>query len=432
MNSADAERAIDAAVAAARDELIALTRALVRIPSENIPPRGAEGPIQDFIAEWLGAAGLETDRFTTGEAGVAAHPGYRARGDGDARPVVVARLKGAGGGRSLVFSGHCDTVPAGAGWARDPFGGEVADGRLYGRGAFDMKGGLAAALMAVALLKRAGLALPGDVLVESVPDEEYAGGHGTLAARLRGWNADAAIVPENSGMTIYHASRGLWLVRLTVEGAGGVDFNTPSTDLDAPVEHVGRLVGWMQEYREHRRRTAPRHPAYAGHPDPVPVMLTDLVAGDPAQPHVIAVPDRATLEVYLQLMPGETRDAVERDFFGFLEARRAADPWFARRGIRADHPYRFMPGTAIPADHPLVALARASAAAVTGGEVPARPAPYPCDLYIFNEFFRTPGILLGPRGDGAHAGDEWVAVDDLVAVTGIFMRIAYHWCHGRR
>ncbi len=428
--AADAERALDGAVEAARDELIDLTRTLVRIPSENTPPHGAEGPVQDAIESWLRTAGLETDRFTTGEAGIASHALFFPDRDHADRPVVVGRVKGSGGGRSLVLSGHCDTVPAGGGWTREPFGGAITDGRLYGRGAFDMKGGLAAALMATVVMKRSGLALPGDLLVESVPDEEFAGGHGTLAARLRGWNADAAVVPENSGMAIYHAHRGLWLVRLTVEGAGGVDFNPG--DLDAPVEHMGRLIGWMAEYRDHRRRTAPRHAAYAGHPDPVPVLLTDLRAGDPGRPHVIAVPGSATLEIYLQLLPGETPEAIGRDFHAFLEARRAADPWFSRRAIRAEHPYRFMPGSAIPADHPLVALARASAGAVMGAPVPARAAPYPCDLYIFNEFFRTPGILLGPRGDGAHAPDEWVSLDDLTTVTKVLARLAYHWCHGER
>lgn len=425
--------AVNRAVDKARDEIIQLARSLVRIPSENLPPTGMEAGVQNHVRAFLKDAGLAVDRFTPDEAGIAAHPAFVPGRDYTNRPDVVGTLKGSGDGRSLIFSGHADTVPVGDGaWSRDPFSGDVEDGKLFGRGAFDMKAGLAASLMAVRLLKGMKAPLAGDVLVESVVDEEFAGGHGTLAARLRGHRADAAIVGENSGMTIYHAHRGLLLVHLTVEGSGGIDFNVGAGELANPVEHVGRLIEWINEYRHVRRARAAVPPAYRDLADPSPVLLTQVSSGDLGPTHPIAVPARCTLEVYIQTMPGETRETIEGEFFGYLDGVCRKDPYFSKHPLGRRFPYRWIPGSSIPADHPLVACARGCAAAVLGREVPARAAPYPCDLYIFNDLFGIPGILLGPRGDHAHAPDEYVLVDDLVDVTRIYMLTALAWCNPPR
>jgi acetylornithine deacetylase len=293
-----------------------------------------------------------------------------------------------------------------------------------------MKAGLAASLMAVKLLKGMKAPLKGSLLVESVVDEEFAGGHGTLAARLRGHLADAAIVGENSGMTIYHAHRGFFLVQLTVTGSGGIDFNVGASALANPVEHVGRLIEWINEYRYVRRERAAVPESYRDLPEPSPVLLTQVSSGDLGPTHPIAVPSRCTLEVYIQTMPGETREGIEKEFFGFLDSLCRKDPYFSKHPLERHFPYRWIPGSFIPADHPLVTCARSAAGTVLGREVSARAAPYPCDLYIFNDLFHIPGILLGPRGDNAHAPDEYVLVDDLIDVTRIYMLTALAWCNG--
>lgn len=137
--------AVNRAVDKARDEIIQLARSLVRIPSENLPPTGMEAGVQNHVRAFLKDAGLAVDRFTPDEAGIAAHPAFVPGRDYTNRPDVVGTLKGSGDGRSLIFSGHADTVPVGDGaWSRDPFSGDVEDGKLFGRGAFDMKAGLAA------------------------------------------------------------------------------------------------------------------------------------------------------------------------------------------------------------------------------------------------------------------------------------------------
>src|ERR1051325_1881836 len=125
------------------------------------------------------------------------------------RPNVGAVRKGTGGGRSLVLSGHIDPVPAGSGpWTRLPFGGAVEGNRLYGRGSNDMKAGVASNLFVAEALSMLGVQLAGDLPFESVVDEEFGGVNGTLAGRLMGFNADAAVISEPTALRISPAQRG--------------------------------------------------------------------------------------------------------------------------------------------------------------------------------------------------------------------------------
>ena len=208
--------AVRGAVNARRDDLVALVRELVSHPSENpkllsgaaeqARATAAEAACQDAVAAHLGALGMLVDRFE-------ALPG---------REDVVGRLAGAGGGRSLILNGHVDVVPAGdpAAWPHDPWGGELEEGRLWGRGACDMKGGIASGIIALRALRDLGVRLAGDVVFQSVVDEET-GGPGTRAALARGHVADAAIVLEPTAREIVTVEGGLEWVRVVVRGRTG-------------------------------------------------------------------------------------------------------------------------------------------------------------------------------------------------------------------
>src|SRR5437764_655948 len=184
--------AIDAWMDAHADELIETARALVRIPTESHPPTGDEEAGQRFVRARLEELGAEVEWFTPDDVpALRAHPAYFPTINGRQRPFanrpdVVGTVRGSGGGRSALFSTHVDTVPAGSGWVEGtPFGGEVKDGRLYGRGSYDTKCALASHLFAVRCLREQGADLRGDVIVESVVDEEYGGSRGEAFDRAR-------------------------------------------------------------------------------------------------------------------------------------------------------------------------------------------------------------------------------------------------------
>ena len=200
---------LSAYVASRRDHLVSLLADLVRTPSENRAPRGAELACQQLLANRLARIGCPPHLYEPDSVpALLTHPLYWPGRDYRQRPNLVATLPGAGGGRSLLLSGHIDTVPAGSlPWSRPPFGATVEGIRLYGRGAWDMKAGVAANLFVLEAIHELGIRLRGDLLFESVVDEEFGGVNGTLAGRVAGYRADAAIVGEPSGRYLWILTR---------------------------------------------------------------------------------------------------------------------------------------------------------------------------------------------------------------------------------
>ena len=260
MSTSPAERAafdaarIDAAVDALRPELIEFARSLVRIPSVS----GSEQAAQRAIAAKYESLGLSVDIVPSVREELESHPAFC----DDAIPFVdrlnvVARWRGSGGGRSLILNGHMDVVPPGdlSKWTRDPWGGEIEDDRLYGRGACDMKSGLAAAVFAVQALQASGVTLPGDVMLQSVIGEE-SGGVGTLATIVRGYRADACVILEPMNLRLAPVQTGALTFRITVNGRAahacmrphGVSAITEFLPIASALEHLN--VDRHQRYRD--------------------------------------------------------------------------------------------------------------------------------------------------------------------------------------
>lgn len=426
------ERDLLRALEANRDELVALARALVRIPSENMPPRGREKQAQLFVHQWFNESGIPAELIDlTRLQGLTQHElffrgeGYERR-EYDDRPNVVARLAGSGTGPTLILSGHIDTMPKGkARWEHDPFRGDVVGSRLYGRGSLDMKGGIVAAMMAVKTVADAGIALAGDVVFETVVDEEHGGANGTLANRLAGYHGDAAIIAEPTNLHLYTAHKGFRIIHLSLAGESGMNFAGES--LANPVEHIGLLIEGFKAFRERRRRSAPRLAEYAHDPDPVPVFMNKLQAGEFSLDIPMQIPEACTLEIYWQTMPGEPRQAVEREFFDHL--RRWVDEHPPLKQFRIEHRFshRWMPGARTRSDDPIVQAVERSAGQVLGQPVTGVGAPFPCDGFVFDHF-GIPWVVFGPRGAGAHGSDEYVEIDSLAAVAQTLALTMVRFC----
>jgi acetylornithine deacetylase len=418
---------IDGWVERHRDRIIGLARDLVRIPSENHPPHGAEAEAQAFLAEALRRAGLPAELYDIATVpGLEEHPLRHHGVDCGGRPNVALRIPGRRPttGRSLILSGHMDTVPAGdpALWAESVVSGSLRDGRLYGRGAYDMKSGVAANAAVAMMLQELGVELDGDLTVESVVDEEFAGGHGTIAARLHSGGADAVLLPEPSNLVPYRAHRGLRIARITIAGKGGVTF--AGDTLKPAVHDLPALIESIVEFGKRRNADAVIPEAYASNPTPASWMITKVSANDWRDDARLAVPERAQVELFWEAMPGETQAEIEGEFERWLEGFRT------RTGIRATHHYwlRWMDGYQLPAAHPLALCAVHQTGAVTGTPQAAIGAPFPCDLFLFARLGVPAGIILGPAGNNAHTADEWVDVESLLRIVRIYGRIVCDWC----
>jgi acetylornithine deacetylase len=388
-----------------RHELLELVRTLVSLRSENRPPHGEEGRCQEFVASYLAELGLEPDIFRPDEvAGATEHPDWWPGRDYTGRPNVVARLAGRGGGRSLLFSGHVDVVPALSDGAHGYWDGELEDGRLYGRGSLDMKGGIASYLHALRCLIECGVTFAGDLLVETTVDEEFGGANGTLACRLRGYRADGAVLPEPTGMNVCHATRGGIQYRLHAQGAkGGMDFGAGS---QASALHVLARVAVALAEAE-RQRSAP-------------IYLYLLRAGDELPWGTEeGTPTEGVLEFWAEILPGTSREELEAELRTIVAGAGAA-----AREITLDweQKTRFLPALAGDPQAPIVAAMRAAL-----GKPQAEPAtaPFACDAFMFGE---TPVVICGPGGDNPHAPDEYVRLEDLDKLAGAYVGLALEWC----
>lgn len=415
-------------VDANRDRLIELIRDLVRTPSENTPPVGAEGDCQRYVAKRLAESGWEPKIYRLADVpGLADHALYWAGRDYDGRPNVVATRTGCGGGRSLILSGHVDTVPKGTlPWTRDPFGGSIEGNRLYGRGANDMKAGIATNLFIAEAIQKLDLRLKGDLTIETVVDEEFGGVNGTLAGRLMGYRADAAVIGEPSFLRICAAQRGGRTAHITL-----------SAGHQQGVLHTGAFPGGissqlrsfleaLERFSQLRRATAGLHPLYAHLSDPVPVSVTKVYTGPWGTKEPMYVPSQCQIELYWQTMPGERVEDIDLQFHQFIESLAMEEPDTFKIKPQVEFPIRWLPGSTIdPAESVVRELSQCAKLILK--QVAIAGIEGPCDMYVFHHF-GIPTVLWGATGGNTHEADEYVELDSVVAATKALLLFVCRWC----
>jgi acetylornithine deacetylase/succinyl-diaminopimelate desuccinylase-like protein len=357
------------------DELTELTAELVAIDSVNpalVPGGNGERELALFVAEWCERHGLEVDVV------------------GDDRPSVIATRPGSGGGRSLLLNAHLDTV--GVAGMEAPHTARVENGRLYGRGAYDMKGALAAILVAAAGIRD----LRGDVIVTAVADEELAS-IGTEAV-LERVSADGAIVPEPTDLQLAVAHRGFVGFELETHGVAAHG-SRPDLGVDA-IAKMGHVLVALEHLGE-RLSSGPRHPL-AG----TGSVHASLIEGGQ---EMSSFPARCLLTGERRTIPGETAADVAH------ELRELAGDATVRVLAHRD-PYE------APVAHPFVELV--ARVAGTGDLV---GAPFWTDAALIAGA-GIPTVLYGPKGEGAHAEVEWVDLASLERLREVIARTASEWC----
>ncbi len=378
-----------------RDDLVANLAGLVRINSINptlVPGAPGEGEIAAYVVRWLDAAGLDGRTIES-------VPG---------RPSVAARLPGSGGGRSLMLNAHMDTVDV-TGMA-DPFSGAVRNGRLYGRGAYDMKGSLAACMAAAKTLAGSGRRLSGDLVIAAVADEEY-GSLGT-ADLLTRVPTDAAIVTEPTSLRICRSHKGYLWIEVEVRGraAHGSRFDQ---GIDANIR-MGRFLGAL-EGLERELRARPPHPLVGP-----PSLHAALLEGGSGLSTYAA---RSVLRIERRTIPGETEASAMAEIEAILERLRRDDPTFSAdaRALFVREPFE------VARDTDIVTTLDAAATRALG-----RPPEHMGDTpWMDSALLASAGIetvVFGPHGQGAHADEEWVDVESVIQTADVLVETARTWC----
>ena len=402
--------------------MIDLLAALVRCPTENTPPVGREALGQVVLGAEYERLGLEVHRLCPASVPeYPDHPAFLPRDFSD-RENLIGIWRGSGKGKSLLLTGHMDVVPKEPmPWViTEPYEPLVKDGRMYGRGTADMKAGLVIASEAVRRLKEEGFKPAGDVMLEAVVDEEYAGANGTIASRLAGYNADFGLVLEATGMNICPSTVGGLVIELRVQGIAGMPYT--GEEIGNPAYDLAELIGLVKEFSEWRMAHAPKPEIWKDTVQGAQVVITKVKAGEAFEHGQLSTPIDAWMEIVMQSYPGETEEELMAQLDEQVR-RRYHDP----EGLTVTREYHYIKPCATPADHPAVqALAKCAApytdrAIVCGGMLS-------CDMFELVELADMPCAVFGPIGERLHAPDEWVDLASMEACVRTLMDFIRAWC----
>jgi len=425
MLAAELLASLTASVEAGFDREVAFLRDLVRFPSL----RGNEGPCQDWLARQFAGRGYAVDRFTIADVPLASHEKASPMIDADAATSlqVVATHRGVDpAARSLILQGHIDVVPAGpdAMWTHPPFAGVVRDGWMYGRGAHDMKAGVAAMVFAMDALRAAGVQPAGDVHIQTVTEEESTG-NGALATLLRGYRADAALIPEPTGGGLVRAHTGTLWFRLRVQGVP-VHVAVAQSGTNAVLSAyalIQALIAHTARLNEAARGDA----LYGSVESPIKFNPGIIRGGDWAS----STPSWCEVDCRIGLLPSmSVADAQAGVEAAIAQAARGdaflanSPPSVTWHGFLADG-FVLEPGS--DAEATLGAVHES----VFGAKLATKLTTAVNDTRFYGRYFNIPALCYGPRGEGAHAFDERTELESLKRTTLSIAAFIAAWCGTR-
>lgn len=405
-----------------KHDYIQFLQSIVRVPTTT----GNEREAQMLVLERLKKIGLEVDVWEPDYENLKKSKFFNPlRNNYEGSPNVVGVLKGTNPkGRSLLLNGHIDVVPEGdkSKWKYDPYGGDIVDGKLYGRGTTDMKGGNLATFIALETIINLGIELKGDVIYESVIEEET-GGAGTLSTIQRGYKADVAIIPEPSEMRIFPKQQGSLWFEVNVKGMsahGGTRY-----------EGVSALEkGWIvfnEILKLEDKRNAPlrKDPLYKGNPIPIPINIGQFNGGY----FPSAVAEEATIQGRYGVAPGETIEEAKEEFVAMLQHIAEIDDWFVENPATVEWGGIHLPPGEIELNHPMMEILKEKYTDVENEEPIIAGSVWGTDGGLLTQAGGIPSVIFGPGTTNmAHFTDEYVELDKVFKTAEIIALAMIEWC----
>lgn len=419
--SADIKTRLRQAVADGFAEQVEFTQALVRCPST----RGNEHAVQDLMARALRQRGMAVDVFAMDGAAISRHPGGSRISDTHSKaPIVVGiHRPRQETGRSLILQGHVDVVPAGPEdmWATPPFDPVIKDGWMHGRGAGDMKAGVASVVFALDALRRIGMQPAATVYLQSVVEEESTG-NGALMTHLRGYSADAALIaePGNEGLT--RANLGVLWFQLNVRGipVHVANMGTGANAIDAAY----RVVGALRKLEEAWNADAKHHPLFGGHHHPLNLNIGKIEGGDWAS----SVPAWCKIDCRIAILPGrsaaEAARAIEKCVADFARD----DTFLANNPPEVVFNGFFAEGYELERGSDAELALAAAHQTVTGSPLEDRLVTAYLDARVYALYGKMPVLNYGCIAEGYHGFDERVNLDSVQRTTAVIAQFIADWC----
>jgi acetylornithine deacetylase len=399
-------------------EMIEYLQELISIQSVT----GEEKPAQINIAQKLESIGMTVDYWSLDLEELSKHPDYSIEVDRTEGHGVVGSIGGQEG-KSLILNGHVDVVSPGneSNWTYPPWQGTIKDGRIFGRGSVDMKGGLACAIYAVIAIMDSGVKLKGKVLIQSVISEED-GGIGTLATILRGYKGDGAIIMEPTELKIAPSQAGALCFRITVKGlsAHACVREEGVSALEKFILIHERLIGLEKE-----RNSRVNNQLYSGFKLPIPLNMGKVQTGNWPS----TVPETLVAEGRYGVMIDEDVDSAKKEFIDALNSVVQSDPWLKRNPPQLEWwGGQFNPAS-IPVGDPIVKTMASAYRDTTGNSPVFEGVTYGSDMRHLVNVGDTPTILFGPGNvRDSHKPDESVKIEDLMITVKTLALVILRFC----
>jgi acetylornithine deacetylase len=402
-------------------EQVAFTQDLVRFPST----RGNEHTVQDFMARALRNRGMDVDVFAMDRTAIASHPGgSRVSETHSEAPIVVGihRPKKETG-RSLILQGHVDVVPAGPVdmWSTPPFDPVIRDGWMSGRGAGDMKAGVASAVFALDALRRIGLQPAATVYMQSVVEEESTG-NGALMTHLRGYQAYAALVPEPGHESLTRANLGVLWFQLEVRGHP-VHVANMATGANA-IDAAYRVANGLRTLEERWNAEAKAHPLFGAHHHPINLNIGKIEGGDWAS----SVPAWCRIDCRIAFLPGVAAAEAARQIETAVSDFARQDAFLANNPPRVTFNGFFAEGYHLAEGSDAEAVLAAAHQGVMGRPLTSQLTTAYLDSRVYALYGRIPVLNYGCTAENYHGFDERVNLASVQRTTAVIARFIAEWC----
>lgn len=405
-----------------KESYLEYLQAIVKEPSTI----GYEASAQKLVEERLKASKLDVDVWIPQHEELQKSEFYNPiRENYDESPNVVGVLKGTQpDGRSIILNGHIDVVPAGdlAKWEHGAYSGKIVDNKLYGRGTTDMKGGNVASLIALETIINLGIKLKGDVIYQSVIEEET-GGAGTISAIQRGYKADIALIPEPSEMKIFPKQQGSLWFEIKVKGIsahGGTRYEGVSS-----VEKGIIVFNQLLELEEKRNKKYRKQELYKDNPIPIPINIGQFNGGI----FPSSVPEETVIKGRYGVGPDETINEAKAEFQKMLDDLVEIDQWFEKYPVTVKWEGIHLPPGGSDLNHSMLEILKDNYEEVEHEKPIVAGSTWGTDGGLLTQYGNIPSIVFGPGTTSmAHFTDEYIEIDKLFKTAEIITLSIIDWC----
>ncbi len=400
----------------------------------NTPPYGNENNGQKIIEKIFKNIGLEIDRFSPDEVnGFKESKVYLKGRDYTNRDNLVGFI-GKGEKKTLIFNGHIDTVPSHVfKWTKTkPFDARLIDGKIYGLGACDMKGGIISSIFALKAILNLNIPIKGKVIIESVVDEEFGGANGSLACVKRGYTGDFAVIPEPSVMKICISNVSSRVMEIKITGDKGLMYaGTNVEGVNSMLLGAGLIIA-LKDYENFLNSLKDKYDIYKRIDKPIKFLFSDIKAGEIGPDKIITTPQECLIRVYMMNYPDISKDKFTDMMLSFLKNYPSIYKYIENGSVVFSEKHRFIEGgvldltvgnnkdfiNKIIENGKKLANRELEISAMLGGT----------DFFAFSNYSNTPVVVLGPGGGNCHAADEYVNLEDLLNLSKIYAGLIYDYC----